>query len=103
MYPISNNYPMINQQQIIRVNGENGARAYQLAPNSSALLLDETAPKIFLIQTDGAGYKSISRYKLEPCEEEKPVNMADYEARLQRLEEIINAKSNNSSIKTKQQ
>ena len=30
------------QMQVTRVNGENGARAYQIGPNSSALLLDES-------------------------------------------------------------
>ena len=33
------------RSEIVKVNGENGARAYQLAPNSSALLLDESAPR----------------------------------------------------------
>ena len=34
----------INRQEVVRVNGKNGAEAYQMAPNSSILLLDETAP-----------------------------------------------------------
>ena len=42
------------QRQIIRVNGENGARAYNMAPNSSVLLLDENMPIVWLAQTDGA-------------------------------------------------
>jgi hypothetical protein len=47
IYP--NMYAGINtpsRQEIIRVNGRNGANAYQMAPNSSILLLDETAPVI---------------------------------------------------------
>lgn len=35
-----------NKQEVIRVNGRNGANAYQMAPNSSILLLDETAPVV---------------------------------------------------------
>ena len=31
-----------NQQQVTRVSGENGAKAYQIGANSSALLLDES-------------------------------------------------------------
>ena len=34
------------KQEVVRVNGRNGANAYQMAPNSSILLLDETAPII---------------------------------------------------------
>ena len=53
-YPMYNGYPnpydtrgMMQYQtaqrcEIVRVNGKNGADAYQLAPNSSALLLAET-------------------------------------------------------------
>ena len=54
------------RQEIIRVNGENGARAYQMAPNSSALLLDESAPLVWLVQTDGAGYKTEAPYTITP-------------------------------------
>ena len=46
------------QMQVTRVSGENGANAFQMGPNSSALLLDETAPIVWFVQTDGAGYKT---------------------------------------------
>lgn len=94
--------PYGNNQQIIKVNGINGAQAYQLLPNSSALLLDETAPRLFLAQTDGAGYKSISAYKLEPYVEEKQPDLSELSDRITKLEEIVNAKSNTSSTKRKQ-
>ena len=44
-----------NQQrmEIVRVNGENGARAYQMPPSSNALLLDEANPLVWLVQTAG--------------------------------------------------
>jgi hypothetical protein len=35
-----------NHQEVIRVNGRQGAEAYQMAPNSSVLLLDENAPVV---------------------------------------------------------
>ena len=35
-------YQNAQRCEIVRVNGKNGADAYQLAPNSSALLLAET-------------------------------------------------------------
>lgn len=94
--------PYGNNQQIVKVNGLNGANAYQLLPNSSILLLDETAPRLFLAQTDGAGYKTISAYRLEPYVEEKQPDLSDISNRLTKLEEIVNAKSNTTTAKRKQ-
>lgn len=91
-----------SNQQIIKVNGLNGANAYQLMPNSSTLLLDESAPRLFLAQTDGAGYKTITAYKLEPYVEEKQPDISELSDRISKLEEIVNAKSNTSSNKKKQ-
>jgi len=93
---------MGNNQQIIKVNGINGANAYQLMPNSSALLLDESAPRLFLAQTDGAGYKTISAYKLEPYVEEKQPDLKELLERINKLEEVTYAKSNSSNVKRKQ-
>lgn len=83
-------YPYMNNQQVIRVNGENGARAYQMLPNSSALLLDETAPIIWLAQTDGAGYKTVTPYKIEPYVPKAQPDIKSLTDRISRLEEIIN-------------
>lgn len=49
--PYSNPYGQTMQQalqpcSITKVSGENGAKAFGMAPNSSALLLDETAPLV---------------------------------------------------------
>ena len=49
-----NFYPVT--ARIVRVSGRPGAEAYQMAPNSEVLLLDETAPIVWLKTTDGAGY-----------------------------------------------
>lgn len=94
--------PYGSNQQIIKVNGLNGANAYQLMPNSSTLLLDESAPRLFLAQTDGAGYKTITAYKLEPYVEEKQPDISELSERISKLEEIVNAKSNTTSNKRKQ-
>ena len=56
IYGSSFNSPMQPQvrSEIVKVNCENGARTYQLAPNSSALLLDESSQIVWLVQSDGA-------------------------------------------------
>jgi len=98
-----NPYQQFNQnQQIVKVNGINGANAYNLLPNSSILLLDETAPRLFLKQTDGAGYPTVSAYKLEPYVEEPEPNYKDLLTRIKKIEDKLNAKSNTSNVKRKQ-
>lgn len=90
--------PQMNQSptrsEIVKVNGENGARAYQLAPNSSALLLDESAPIVWLVQSDGAGYKTTTPYSITPYQPAPAVDVNSLENRVKRLEEMVNAKSN---------
>lgn len=83
-------YPYIGTQQIIQVTGEPGARALQMQPNCSALLLDETAPIVWLAQTDGAGYKTVTPYKIEKYTPEPEPDIKDLMARIARLEEQIN-------------
>lgn len=87
-------YQYYGNQQIIRVNGENGARALQMQPNASVLLLDETAPIVWLAQTDGAGYKTVTPYKIEPYVKEPEPDVKALMDRVTKLEEMINAKSN---------
>ena len=89
----------IPKQEIIRVNGENGARAFQIAPNSSALLLDETSPIVWVVQTDGAGYKTVTPYTITPYQPEPPIDVKSLEERIKKLEETINAKSNTGNAK----
>ena len=80
----------LQRTEIIRVNGENGARAYQMAPNSSALLLDESAPLVWLVQTDGAGYKTATPYTIAPYQAAPAPDLGSLEGRVKRLEEMLN-------------
>ena len=91
--------PMFPQtsQQVVKVNGENGARAYQIGPNSSALLLDESGLLVWVVTSDGAGYKTVSAYDISP---HKVVPKADFdtlENRIKRLEDIVSGSTVNSS------
>lgn len=94
------------KQEVIRVNGRNGAEAYQMAPNSSVLLLDEVSPIIWLKTTDGASYPTITGYTITPI---KPVvkettgeaimEYSRLEERIKRLEELVNGKSDTGKNK----
>lgn len=78
------------QQQVVRVNGEPGARTYQMGPNCSALLLDENNPIVWLVCTDGAGYKTVTPYKIEQYVPEPEPDLASIMERLERLEARLN-------------
>ena len=92
-------YPQMMRQEITRVNGENGARAFQLAPNSSVLLLDENSPIVWVVQSDGAGYKTVTPYTSTPYKPEPEVDLKSLEDRIKRLEESVNVKPNTGNAK----
>lgn len=83
--------------QITRVNGRNGADALRLAPNSSVLLMDENDPIVWLKVTDGAGYATVTPYSIAPYQAATPVDVNSLEERVKRLEEMINAKSDDAN------
>lgn len=87
------------KQEIIKVNGREGANAYQMPPNSSVLLLDVNQPVVYLKQTDGGGYANITAYRIEPLQETSQTKTNELEMRIKRLEEIIN-ESNTFSLKS---
>lgn len=89
------NYPQ--KCEIVRVNGRNGGEAFAMSPNSEILLLDTTAPIVWLAQTDGAGYKTLTPYSIAPYQPEPEIDLKDIDTRLRKIEEMIdNAKSNNA-------
>ena len=89
--------------QVTKVSGENGARAYNLGANSSALLLDESGLLVWLVTTDGAGYKTISAYDITPHKTAQEQGIGNLEARIKRLEEIVNGNSRNFTANSKKQ
>ena len=82
--------PRLERREIIHVNGQPGAAAFRMAPNSNALLLDDTAPIVWLCVSDGAGYHTVTPYTITPYEAPAPVDLNSIEARLKKLEEKIN-------------
>ena len=93
-YPSMQPQPIYQQQvpsfQITKVNGENGAKAFQMPPNSSIILLDESNPKVYIKETDGASYPKLSVYKLVPDTDEKKEDEEKVsEDQIKKLEERI--------------
>ena len=82
--------------QVIKVNGEAGARNLRMAPNSSALVLDETAPIVWYAQTDGTGYLTVTPFDITPHQAQPPVNLNDLVQRVNKLQEaLINVQQSN--------
>lgn len=99
--PTYNSYMPTNQaRKIMRVNGENGAKAIQLQPNEEILALDETAPILWLAQADGAGYKSLIPYSITEYKPAPPIDFSSIEQRLAKIEGVIfnDAKSDTTGI-----
>ena len=89
--------PQQPRREVVKVNGENGARAFPMGANSSALLLDENGVIVWLVTTDGAGYKSVAPFDITPHHEAPVPDLGSLEARITRLEEKLNAATGNPS------
>lgn len=91
----------IARQDVPKVSGRNGAEMFPLGPNSSILLMDETAPMVWLKVTDGGGYPTLTPYDITPHQAEKPVDLQSLEDRITRIEEELSdgKKSNGDRAK----
>lgn len=56
---------------LVSVTGIEGAKAYQLPPNSSMPLFDQDNDLLYLKTTDSAGYPTIKTFAFKPMEEPK--------------------------------
>ena len=62
--PYYNSFQPYNQS-LTRVTGIDGAKAYQMAPNSTAALFDANDDYLYIKSTDGAGFPTIRTFKFE--------------------------------------
>lgn len=88
--------PMSQHMEVVRINGRGGAEAFQMAPNSSALLLDTTQAVVWLKTTDGAGYPTLAPYTITPMEEQPPVSTGDIIKRIERLEAMMDGRQSDA-------
>ena len=72
--PVVPNYQPVQspvpQRHIDCVNGKDSAYAFQMGPNSSAILVDNLEPKIWIVTTDASGYKAVKGYRIIEDEEQ---------------------------------
>lgn len=83
------NQPMNNQpfpqqitQNLIRVNGIEGAKAYQMSANSTVALFDTNEDLMYVKTTDGAGFPIIRTFSFTEIKEDtKATQNTDYISR----------------------
>lgn len=74
--------PQEQTQNLIRVNGIDGAKAYQMPANSTVALFDSNDDVMYVKSTDGAGFPSIRTFAFtEVKEQNKPIQQVDYISR----------------------
>lgn len=74
-----------------------------MAPNSKALLVDETAPIIWFATTDSGGYLTVTPYDIYPHKAQEPVNLNDLADRVKKLEDLYVQQSNSTKPKKQRQ
>lgn len=88
MYQNNNFGRQLPHYEIVKVNGEAGAHAFQMAPNSSIFLADATNSNlIWLVQTDGAGYLTATPLDVMVHQEKQQPSIGSLEERIKSLEE----------------
>ena len=103
MNPYQQQMPQVPQApvQVVKVNGENGAKAYSIGANSSALLLDENGLMVWLVTSDGAGYKTVSAFDITPHRNAPAPDYGNLETRIQTIEkrlEEMNSNGNSANV-----
>lgn len=88
--------------EINQVKGEAGANNFRMAPNSRAILVDETAPIIWFARTDSGGYLTVEPYDIFPHKAQEQVNVNDLAERVKRLEEQYVQQSTSKPKKQRQ-
>ena len=83
--------PQQPRDGLIRVTGMDGARAYQMPPNSAVALFDGGQDVFYVKTTDGAGFPTIRAYSFQPMEQAQAMGASDYvtRAEFEQLKEMI--------------
>ena len=83
--------PQQPRDGLIRVTGMDGARAYQMPPNSAVALFDGGKDVFYVKTTDGAGFPTIRAYSFQPMEQTHAMGASDYvtRAEFEQLKEMI--------------
>ena len=87
MYSYQPNF--LPQQQIIQVNGKASIDALKMAPNSSVLIMDISAPIVWMCVSDGLGNVTSTAYDIALHQEPEPISISAIDNRLAAIEKTI--------------
>ena len=79
------------------IHGQNAAQAFPMGPNSEIYLPDADQDIIWWIRTDNNNYRTVQAFDVKLHKEPNPLE--DLMARMDALEEKVNAKFNKSAQK----
>ena len=97
-YPYYNNYFQPQRQELIKVNGLEGAKNYPLSPGSTVALFDAESDIMYIKSMDAGSFPSIRTFTFSEAISTPPL---DVEARISSLEtEISQLKEALSGIKS---
>ena len=87
-FQVGNPY-ILPPQQVIQVNGKASVDRIQLSPNSSVLLMDTSAPIVWLCVSDGVGNVASTPYDISVHKDTPQPDVDSIEQRLAKLEKMI--------------
>lgn len=85
MNPYMNNN-MLPPQQILQANGKASIDALKMAPNSSVLIADETAPIVWKCISDGLGNVKAEAFDISPHKSQEQIDKDNLTITLQNIE-----------------
>ena len=84
---LSNN--ILPPQQILQANGKASIDALRMAPNSSVLIADNTAPIVWKCVSDGLGNVTADPYDISPHKSQEQIERDNLTITLQSIESRI--------------
>ena len=105
MYPYYQN--ILPAQQVLQVNGKASVDSIQMAPNSSVLVMDTTAPIVWLCVSDGVGRVTATPYDVSkhidpPAPDSVEARLGAIEDALKRMEERFYVKPDDADARNEQ-
>jgi hypothetical protein len=98
--PILQQQLMPSQQTIQYVNDRASAETYQMAANSSVILMDANLPRFYMKMTDASGQSTIKSYDFKETEAVKPteyVTKAEFESFKKKIKGVKDEPNNEPS------
>lgn len=97
-----NFYAPAPRYELLKVRGAESVQNFRMAPNSETILVDETAPLVWHVQTDSSGYLTATPYTitLYQAQTQPQIDLNDLAERVKQLEDRYVQQSDVASAKS---